>query len=67
MQHQLHPARFIEEPLHDQRILGGHDTQGGSAAGKIVEDLVSGSRCDPPDFLTEPHLGSFYRASGELS
>ena len=43
MQNQLHPARFIEEALEDQRVLGGHRTERTTALVEIFHHLFGGS------------------------
>ena len=36
--HQLHPARLVEEPLDDQVVLGGHDAEHGPGRRQVGDD-----------------------------
>jgi hypothetical protein len=40
--HELGAARFVEEALHDQRVLRRERAQGGAGARQIVDDLACG-------------------------
>ena len=36
--HELHPARLVEEPLDDQVVLGGHDAEHGPGRRQVGDD-----------------------------
>ena len=53
MNDELHAARFVEEPLEDDRVLRRQTAKSRGARGKIIDELIGRGRGDA-DFLGEP-------------
>src|SRR6266516_1822013 len=53
VQNELHSARFIEETLDHERLLGGKRTERSISIGKVIGDLLS-SFCGEPHFRDDP-------------
>ena len=47
VQHQLHPACFIEEPLEHQDLLGGDGTEDLPCRGEILDNRARARLVDP--------------------
>ena len=43
---ELHAARFVEEPLEDDRVLRRQAAEGGRGSGQIVDELFGGGCAD---------------------
>ena len=47
VQHELHAARFVEEPLEHERLLCRHHAECAAAFGEIVDRLLRGAGSSP--------------------
>ena len=52
--HELHPARLVEEALEDEVLLGREDAEGELRGAEVADDLRGGDRRSRPHSRLEP-------------
>ena len=67
VQHELHPARLVEEALGDERLLGGQGREDAERRGEVVDRLAGPGLGSAPSAASQPMAASRSASRGSRS